>query len=57
LESAFTSGEEQMKSGLIANLRLRGKLVLLSVVFTLGFLGLGGYSLYMISTICVPLGD
>ncbi len=46
-----------MKSGLIANLRLRGKLVLLSVVFTLGFLGLGDYSLYMISTICVPLGD
>jgi len=42
-----------MKSGLIANLRLRGKLVLLSVVFILGFLGLGGYSFYMTSTIKV----
>ncbi|MFI5367816.1 MAG: methyl-accepting chemotaxis protein [Spirochaetia bacterium] len=42
-----------MKPGLIANLRLRGKLVLLSVVFILGFLALGGYSLYMISAIKV----
>jgi methyl-accepting chemotaxis protein len=42
-----------MKAGFIANLRMRGKLTMLSVVFILGFLGLGGYSFYMISTIKV----
>ncbi|MGD0727865.1 MAG: methyl-accepting chemotaxis protein [Spirochaetia bacterium] len=42
-----------MKAGFIANLRMRGKLIMLSVVFILGFLGLGGYSFYMISTIKV----
>jgi methyl-accepting chemotaxis protein len=42
-----------MRSGLIANLRVRGKLILLSVIFMIGFLGLGGYSFYMTSTIKV----
>jgi methyl-accepting chemotaxis protein len=32
---------------------MRGKLILLSVVFILGFLGLGGYSFYMTSSIKV----
>jgi methyl-accepting chemotaxis protein len=42
-----------MKAGLIANLRMSGKFVLLGGVFLVGFLAFGGYALYTISTIRV----
>jgi len=42
-----------MRAHLFANLRLGGKLVLLGAVFVVGFVCLGGYALYMTSTIKV----